>query len=452
MCTYSEIASGGDSRVAWELARYMSKETDNEVWMICPDTSYDSRKDIVEEKLMVQTVTSNKIFEGVNIFSPTILGIRKIYKILEKLNPDIIHAHNVDPLAVVVQGWAITKHVPFIYTGHLLATQFNSWQDLKLQKAIEPLINESLEAYTKNYYKNCTNIICLNKFAKEDFVTFTKQPSKMVVIPNGHTFLESKIEHISLRKDSTYKLLFSGYISERKNQLFLVKMLREIDSKKKIELTLAGACMTPEYKELVEEAIKDLPSNIKIILPGYVEHNTLLEMYNNTHYLVSAATAEVQSLSVIESLAIGTPVIGLANTTTLELINNGKNGEVLDINSTPKQFAEVLARYLDKTGDEYEKLSKNSIESVKFLEYSNVAKRYCELYKNLITKKSKPITDENTWEKLTRLFKLNEEKGIRVKGNINYALFLGIMSIAVVGGLGIITATQKLKKLKDKKE
>ena len=71
-CPYSEIAAGGDSRVAWELARYMAGNTENEVWMLCPDIEYSIKKDHIESELMVRTLKSTDVKDGVRIYSPTV--------------------------------------------------------------------------------------------------------------------------------------------------------------------------------------------------------------------------------------------------------------------------------------------------------------------------------------------------------------------------------------------
>jgi len=392
-CAYSDIASGGDSRVAWELARYMAKNKELEVWMICAGQKFNISRDSVEPSLMVQMVSSTDVAEGVNIFTPTPFMTKRVYEILDQLDPDVIHAHNYDPLAFAIQGWALAKHKSFVYTGHVSASQIYALQNLKLGRAIEKLISISLKEYTRIFYNNCTRIICLNTSARDDFSKFMKKNTNLEIIPNGYVFNKTDEEHIKLEDCKEYNLIFPGYINENKNQKFLIEMLKYLRTDKIVNLYLAGKYMFPKYEKEILELVRTLPKNRRVHLLGYIEHEKILNMYKQSHYLVSASLIEVQSLTVIESLASGTPVIALKNATTNELIRNNYNGEILPQNFSPQKFARILDKYLNKKEESYKKLSHNSKQSVDFLDYSNVSKAHLKLYNSIC--KSAPRTSNN---------------------------------------------------------
>ena len=442
MCAYPDISKGGDSRVAWELARYMASNTDNDVWMVCADSNFGIKKDRIEPNLSVYSIKSTEVIEGVNIFSPDVRKINHVYRIFDELKPDIVHAHNVDPLSFVVQAWCMKNTVPFIYTGHLLATKYAEWQNFDFGLALKSIINVSIDVYTKRYYKNCSKIICLNEFARADFESYTHDPEKLVVIPNGHIFRDTP-KHCTL-SDDKYRLLFPGYISERKNQLFLIDMMRFLHTDKKVELLFAGTFLNDKYKEKVMKAIKNFPENREVKFLGYVEHEKLLEMYSDIHYFVSSALTEVQSLAVIESLASGTPVIGLENTTTTELVKNDYNGYLLNAKSTPEEFAQIVSKYLNITQGKYEKLSENARKSVGFLEYSKISQRYIDFYSNLI---AYPVDERRKMmgiKEVIDFFKIDnmEGKGKKYENNI----FLVVVSSIVLIALAFVGIANKVKK------
>jgi glycosyltransferase involved in cell wall biosynthesis len=301
-----------------------------------------------------------------------------------------------------------------------------------------------IDAYTKQYYKNCSKIICLNEFARQDFEEFTNDPEKLVVIPNGHIF--RKIHKEVNMKDGKYRLLFPGYLSERKNQLFLINMMKHLTTDKKVELLFAGTFLVENYRKDIMKAIKNLPKNREVKLLGYVEHEKLLDMYKDIHYFVSAALAEVQSLAVIESLASGTPVIGLENTTTTELIQNNENGYILNSESSPKEFADKLSEYLEISEEKYEKLSKRSKESVEFLDYSRISENYVDFYSDLITQ---PIDSRRkiiSIKEVVKFFRIEEveQKSKRYKNNV----FLVIASSLVAIALAFVSVLNWVKRNK----
>lgn len=449
VCAYSEIASGGDSRVAWELARYMAGYTNNEIWMICPGRDFSIQKDAIEQRLHIQTVPSVDCIEGVSLFSPTFSNVATLYYVLDNLKPDIIHSHNFDPCSFAIQGWAISRNTNFVYTGHLLATSINEWQDFNLGKALESIISISLVAYTRRFYKNCSRIICLNDFAKEDYVKFTKEPSKMVVIPNGHKFNYSKSKCKSLENSNEYNLLFAGYINERKNQKFLIEMLKFLKTEKKVNLLLAGTFMTKEYENVIKKGIRNLPKNRSVKILGFVEHNELLEMFDKVHYVVSAALAEVQSLFIIESLAAGTPVIGLENTTILELVKNGYNGIILRKDTRPEDYANIVSEYLDNSDKEYKRMCKNSVDSVRFLDYENISNRYNNFYKELV-KEGSLLEEKNFFSSMGRIFKW-DFSDLRFNGKkLSYDIAFGLISAVIVSGTSIVNIYNNSKERKSK--
>ena len=452
MCAYSKIASGGDSRVAWELARYMAGNSGHEVWMLCPDGEYGIKRDEIEPNLMVRTVKSTYVTEGVSIFSPSVNGINRLYKILKELKPDVVHAHNIDPLSFIAEGWCSSHGVPFVYTGHLLATKFNDWQAFEFGKALKRVIGVGLDVYTSAYYENCTKIICLNEYARQDFEEFTETPHKLEVIPNGNVFVEIAKE-VEIEKDNPIQLMFSGYICERKNQMFLLEALKALKTKKNVKLVLPGSFQTTEYEEAFGNALKTLPKGREIELPGYVDHDYILNMFKETHYFVSAALAEVQSLSVIEALACKTPVIGLENTTILELVKDGENGALLSDTATPEEFANVLDDYLEISNSEYEKMSKNSKESIQFLHYDNVIKQYDTLYGDISKKDVVKKQKDRGIEYIRKFFSLEENVKATKKmtKKSKYGIFLGLISGVVVFAVALIKIFQSLQKVGRKK-
>ena len=139
--------------------------------------------------------------------------------------------------------------------------------------------------------------------------------------------------------------------------MFLLEALRYLRTKRNVKLVLPGSFQTKEYEKEFKKVMDTLPKGREIVLPGYMTHDDVLELFSDTHYFVSAALSEVQSLSVIEALASRTPVIGLENTTTSELVKEGVNGSVLDSGSTPEEFARVLDRYIGVSQREYLKMS-----------------------------------------------------------------------------------------------
>lgn len=419
----------------------MAGHTAYDLWMLCPDNDYRIKRDTVENRLLVHTVPSVPFTEGIHIFSPSPARINRVYQLLDEIKPDIVHSHNIDPLSFVVQGWCLKSNTPFVYTGHVLASKYNEWNVVKLGEVLEYLTKISLDAYTRQFYKNCTKIISLNEMAREDFRKFINNSTKLEVIPNGYVF-KSVPKKVNFGHDPTFRLLYSGYLSERKNQAFLIEMMKHLDVGKPVTLLLAGTYVESSYQKIIEKSCSSLPQNREVRFLGFVDHEKLIKMLADVHFFVSAAKNEVQSLSVIEALASGTPVIALPNPTTTDLIKNGYNGYVLPPDATPQEFARVLSRYLKISQLKYNSLSIHAVNSVDFLRYDQIVPKYHTFYSKLLSTDRPRKYHLMTFEYILSIFDPEKVKKLQQEGS--HTLFLGAVSTVVRPALKAVALSKKL--------
>jgi hypothetical protein len=129
-----------------------------------------------------------------------------------------------------------------------------------------------------------------------------------------------------------------------------------------------------------------------ILFVGQVPHEQIPSYLQRTHVFVSASKMEVQSLVVIEALASGTPVVGLYNETTTELVDDSV-GCRLPQDATPWEFAAAVERICTLPRSRYEQLCMNARERVSHLDWSNIIDQTVAAYRELLAEKSS-ITEE----------------------------------------------------------
>jgi len=164
-----------------------------------------------------------------------------------------------------------------------------------------------------------------------------------------------------------------GSYMGNKNQEFLVKAFSYLPEN--YVLYLNGNIQTGlSYVKKLQRIIKKKNiQNVKI--GGFLKQNMLLKQLKKSDYFVSASLKEVQSLSVIEALAAGKPVIALKNETINELIDN-KNGLKLPQNITPEKFAGEIKKYTEKNSKNYNQISKNCRKVLRGLMKRRLYKNY----------------------------------------------------------------------------
>lgn len=379
---------GGEGRVAHELATHVAQKHD--VVMICPAATTG----LIEEQddgLRIFGVRS----AGAGEFHMPALSakaVRAVFDFLDAFSPDVVHAHEPALLGLIGQVWAQMSVVPFVHTSHVLpgkALDFGAVDALDM-KLLQRSFSESISRrLLTDFYENCDAIIALNQPAVEAFRRFGYK-GRLFIIPNGRD-LQRYAACATADTDAGQKTLcFIGYVSARKNQSYLLEAYRHLPDG--YRLLLIGTALNPEYGKQLGRYC-DVHRLTNVVFTGQVPHEEILSFLEETHVFVSASKMEVQSLVVIEALASGTPVVGLSNETTDELVDETV-GCWLPKLATPDRFAACVESICTLPQRDYETLCKNARQRVSHLDWSNVVEQTLAAYRQLLVEQAPPITKE----------------------------------------------------------
>jgi len=378
---------GGEGRVAHELARHFADHHDTV--MICPsdETGLFQEEDSQLRVFGVRSAGGGE-FQMPALSSKTVRGM---FDFLDAFSPDVVHAHEPALVGLIGQIWAKMHQVPFVHTSHVLpgkVLDFGAADALDM-KLLQGSLSESISRRVlSDFYNNCDAIIALNQSALSALRDFGYQ-GQVFVIPNGRD-LDRYVGCVTADVEAREKTLtFVGYLSERKNQAYLINSHAHLPEH--YRLVLLGKALNPEYRQRLERMCRDQGLE-NVVFAGQVPHKEIPSYLERSHVFVSASRMEVQSLVVIEALASGTPVVGLSNETIDELVND-QVGARLPAEAGPRQFAGSVRRICDLSTDEYEALSQNARDRVSDLDWSNVVEQTADAYRDLMDAKAS-ITQE----------------------------------------------------------
>ena len=101
--------------------------------------------------------------------------------------------------------------------------------------------------------------------------------------------------------------LFNSSVEPRKNLLFLAKAYAESDLYKRgIKLCVTGKLKDDDYSKAVKEIVSHEPG---IILTGYVDESSKLDLYLNALGLVSPSLVEGFGIPVLDGACLGMPTL-----------------------------------------------------------------------------------------------------------------------------------------------
>lgn len=448
---FLENAGGGMGRVAYEIPFAFAKKGHTVLFV----NSGQETKAVEGNKIISLQIKSS----GGEFSFPDLSwkDVHFLFKNLSEFSPNVIHVPDLGPLAFLLQIWAKENNTPFFYTSHVLPTKFSDFGPKEFSENIGKLLDSRLlKKYFSNFYGSCDGMVALNKEAEKDIKKFGYK-GKIFVIPNGRDLgLYNKRKTISVVSSKKH-LVFIGWLSPRKNQKYLLEVMRFLP--KDYVLDLVGGALSEKYfsdlKRYTEQYHLD---NVNFV--GQVEHKQIPGYLRKAFALVSASKMEVQSLVILEALASGTPVIGLSNETIDELIDE-KVGIRLPKNSSPKIFAQQIEKLALLSKEDYGRVSRNAREKVKDFSWEKVVDQTISAYKEVAqtkprVKKIKSLP-KNDWEQVLEKikwpiflkFKENLEKKEK-SGFPGRDFYISLIILAAFLGNSLYKMTKLLKELKEK--
>jgi 1,2-diacylglycerol 3-alpha-glucosyltransferase len=248
----------------------------------------------------------------------------KTKKLLQSM--DIVHVHHP-----FISGQLAIRHckpmgIPVVFTNH---TRYDIYF-----KTYVPFIPGRLRAtFFKKYFPYfCRSIdLVISPSAGMEKVLRTMGVDVPIkVIPNGVDLqLFWKTEGTKTRKefgfaDNDVVFIYMGRIAPEKNLYFLLKAFANlIPEENSFRLMIIGE--GPE-----ESALKDFASKLniadKVTFTGFIPYQNLAGYLMIGDIFVTASISEVHPLSVIESMCVGIPVIGIASPGIEDFIVDGETG------------------------------------------------------------------------------------------------------------------------------
>lgn len=316
-----------------------------------------------------------------------------IYKLVKKNKIDIVHIHNYFPLLTVsVFKAAHDAGAKVIHTAHnyklwciagtfyrdqvgicTLCTKRNNilsgiwhkcYRNSLFQSAITKL---SYWNYKKRGLLNYIDkMIVLSEFQHQLFLDLGIEKEKMVLKPNMVHFVPATID-VNKKKD----YLFIGRLEYTKGIDFLLRAWEQLPNN--FVLTIIG---TGALEQKLRNQYAAYPN---IVFLGEL-HKTKVGAYiQNAKYTIQPSLwYETFGLTIIESMMLGTPVIGLNIGTRTEMIASGKNGLV----TTENDFLATIIR--SEHYDGYEQMCHEAVTSALKFQPEQIIQHQLSIYKEVL--------------------------------------------------------------------
>lgn len=273
-----------------------------------------------------------------------------------------------------------SKNYDIVHTQHPIGALAMKNVTGKKILTIHGVYSEQIGMLHGKSSSNISNKFEKNAFAWADAVTagskeayeyYSKFGSKVSFIPNAID-IDSLPSGIDTRYDK--QIIFAGRLSKEKGILTILETAKNLPDD--IHLLVVGN--GPEEKTVIDSE----KNNKNIHYLGYQPKEKTIPLIRGSKLLIQPSLAEGISATLLEAMACKIPVIASNIGGNLELFENNINGVLIEPENSEELLKEIISLLNDET--KLEQLSKSAFEKVQEYDWSNIGKKYLDLYKKLL--------------------------------------------------------------------
>jgi len=316
---------------------YLSKELIKHGNSICILTGYSQGGDVqISKKLSVYFLKTSKT-PIVKSFMFAASAFRKLKSLPDNARVDVIHANlPLVPNFAVPSGFGNTlvTTVHSTWKGEAEAIKGEPYSRLNPNEKFMVSFNWFLRIFEERMLEKSNKIIAVSEFTRRELHQYYKvKDQKIHVIHNGVDINKFKPEDnkSKAKKELGFKpdditILSVGRLYARKGLFTLIESMPAVVRKfPHAKFIVSGKGQSNEMKKLVMHAEKLGVIN-NIVFTGYYPDAKLPRLYQTADVFAFSTFYENLPFAVLEALSTGLPVVTTNVGGIPEMIENGKNG------------------------------------------------------------------------------------------------------------------------------
>jgi phosphatidylinositol alpha 1,6-mannosyltransferase len=350
----------------------------HQVWVVAPSYSpRDTRR--LEQGVRVYRFSSFEWPTYKDLRIP-FLPFMPVRNLLKKSDPDIIHIHSPIVLGNIAQILAGGLRKPVVATNHYLP--INMARSLSTDPLFSKPFNEVTYSYLVNFCNRCEYVTAPTKTALNLLYEHGLHAPAQA-ISNGidlHKYTPGPANAEMLRRFGLPTdrpiIIHINRLSEEKRINILLDAVPKLEEAAHVALVGTG----PMDAELREQA-KRLHIMNRVSFLGFVPDKELLELRRSSAIFAIPSEADLQSVSTLEAMACGLPVVAANAYALPELAHHEENGFLFQPGNSDE-----LAYYLNLLVRDQElrlRMGQESLRIVAAHDRANVLDEWEALYRRL---------------------------------------------------------------------
>ena len=299
-------------------------------------------------------------------------------RIFQEVKPDIIHVH--DPLAMsrYFQESGRRRGVPTVVSIHFTFEYIGAY----MPRLLRPMLLEKERRKYIRFYNQCQAVITPSRSVISYWRRMgIKRPifalSNGVDIERFFSFLPPEQTRKNYRLPNLPLILYLGRLDKDKAIDVLIKAVKEVSSAVRCHLVLVGG---GDKRKKLSRLIKRLSLGSGVTFTGPIPHSSLdlVALYQAADIFVMPSAIETQSITTLEAMATGKPVIAANAGALPELIADGRNGLLFAPGDSNDLAKKLITLVRDKPLQE--RLSEAAVVTATEHELRKSLRLFVELY------------------------------------------------------------------------
>ena len=273
-----------------------------------------------------------------------------------KKDKDIVHAHHI-------VGALAMKNV----SGKKILSIHGIYS-----KNIAQLYGKTTSNISKKYEKTALNLAdAITVNSKEGYDYYTEMGFNVVQIPNA---IDLNLIPKKSTKQFENQIIFAGRLSKEKGIEILLETATQLPDN--YHLLIAGS---GPLEEKVQN-LADKKTNVHYL--GYQSKQNLLSLIRGSDLLIQPSLEEGMSSTLLEAMACGTCILGSNIEGISEIVENNKNGLLVEPNNRDELINKILELLPKK--EKRLRMANEGLEIVKKYDWKKVGKLYLNFYESLL--------------------------------------------------------------------
>ena len=353
-----------------KLTYHLSRIRNIELHII---TIGEKNRQFKKDNLIIHTIKKRK-FISIPFFHPVLLWKIKC-KIME-INPDVVHAISTGYLYSTIAAFLQDKY-PTVLTAYGISAREQRYYKEEYTKFYQFIFSPISIINERYCLSKIPNIIVDSLSIKDLISKWTK--SKIYVVPAG-------IEYDKIEEIQSHNLLNEGAdifivvnLEKIKGVDILIKAIPiVVKSIPNLSVRIAG--IGPQENEL-KTLVKKLNLEDHVKFLGFISDEEKYQYYKACKLVVVPSRWDCQPAALFDTAASGKPVIA-SDMSNPGIVDDGKTGFIFKSEDIKDLASKIIVLLKDEKLRE--EMGKAAEEKVKQYDWSKVAERYVEIYKEAI--------------------------------------------------------------------